>query len=82
MMGQKWVKSEIHHFSFFGYNSPIKCAIWVHNTISETSGLLPAAGRGRGPGHRRHQQRGAELQVTAGSENPSVTLAAHSVHNI
>ena len=40
MMGQKWVKSEIHHFSFFGYNSPIKCAIWVHNTILETSGHL------------------------------------------
>ena len=40
MMGQKWVKSEIHHFSIFGYNSPIKCAIWVHNTILETSGHL------------------------------------------
>ena len=40
MMGQKWVKSEIHHFSIVGYNSPIKCAIWVHNTILETSGHL------------------------------------------
>ena len=40
MVGQKWVKSEIHHFSIVGYNSPIKCAIWVHNTILETSGHL------------------------------------------
>ena len=40
MMGQKWVKSESHHFSIVGYNSPIKCAIWVHNTILETSGHL------------------------------------------
>ena len=40
MVGQNWEKSEIHHFSIFGYNSPIKCAIWVHNTILETSGHL------------------------------------------
>ena len=40
MVGQKWVKSDIHHFSIIGYNSPIKCAIWVHNTILETSGHL------------------------------------------
>ena len=40
MVGQNWEKSEIHHFSIIGYNSPIKCAIWVHNTILETSGHL------------------------------------------
>ena len=40
MMGQNWEKSEIHHFSIIGYNSSTKCAIWVHNTILETSGHL------------------------------------------
>ena len=45
MVGQKWVKSDIHHFSIIGYNSPIKCAIWVHNTILETSGHLLVSSR-------------------------------------